>query len=1199
MDKDDELSIDLGKAWPFGKKNKKEDNTNSEKKDQEIPDEKPEEKLQEEKPAETKKEIPEEPNKEKSDDEININLGFFKKKKEHHHQKAEHHSHKEHKKAEKHTDEGEEEIDLKDFGNKIKGIFKGKKEESHSAKDEEDLSVDTKAISGFFTSHKALVIPIILVIFAIYLSVSIRMIPSELPYTEDWAKQNIYSFIRSDIGTAINGQYPNLPDEKKNALIDEELNKAIRSNSYTLKSGQYQGQTINVDQQVKVTADQFKTFFQDSKGNLYMPDIDPYYWLRYAKNIVDHGYPGDIIKNGRSYDTLQLAPNGRYIEPEDTFHPYSIAYLFMAWKVFDPNVTLMYAEMMYPVIISALIVLLVFLIARRIGGNIAGLFAAVMVALNPAFLTRSLFGHGDSDTWVLFFSVLAAYLFLHALEMKKLKWQMLFGTLGGITIGFYSRFWGGWWYIFDFLIAASAVYAAYLLIANRKNIQQIFSNHDAKTLAIVLGTFLLFSGISVSLLSGPDTFLLSPVSSLGFTRIKTPVEASLWPNVLTTVAELNEGDINGIINNVGGPFIFFIGLLGIMLTMTKKKLETTEITFLIGSALWWLIILAARNGIIGGFNGDYAQLLFMLLLALPIAARILYASIKSEQIDMKLAALLIIWFIVTMYASTKGIRFVMLIVPAFGIAFGVAIGFLFKHISNSLPKMLNIDKKISTAAVSLLFVVPMLFFLIIPSSSMGATARSIASQDAPMINDAWYNALTAIRDSSNKTAIITSWWDFGHHFKALAERPVTFDGTTQGSPQAHWVGQILRTDNENQAIGILRMLDCGGNYAFDEMQKATDNDTLKSVNGLYSIFEKDKTEAKATLTRQYGLTGEQSEDVIKYTHCDPPEAFFIASEDMIGKAGVWAHFGSWNFEKAYIWENLRKENIGAATKTMQEKFNYTREDAEQTYYDIQSMNDAEGNSWVSPWPSYGQIDTCQVQDKTAICNTGIRINLTNYDVYFTTNDGKTGHPKSVSYLTDTGGVETRAYTEDVALDLSATAIPDGENYKLVLSMPELNASMFTRMFFMEGHGLRNFKLLTRQRSITGAEIFVYKVDWKGSEPTIKEELVKKTKISEADRVSFNYIGFLETGEIFDSSINNWRTNNITKETPFNTESSPFTFQMGQSQIIPGLEEQMIGMNKDQEKTIKVSPEKGYGTDPAAHPLGNKTLYFKIRIEEIK
>ncbi len=1151
---DEDLEIDFGKMWPFKKKPSKK------------PEESTEAVIETDKAKGTERE-PGTAEKSETPEEIR-------------------------------KEENEEEIDLSGIGRKLKGIFKAKKEETRettkeASGEEEEISVDTSAIIGFIDKKKGLIIPALLILFVLYISFSTRMLPSQMLYTEDWARQNIYSFVRSDISSVINAQYPNLPDERKAPLVDDELNKAIKSNSYTLKTGQYQGQTIDINQQVKASADQFKTFFQDDKGNMYMPDIDPYYWLRYARNIADHGYPGDILKDGKSYDTLQLAPNGRFVEPEDTFHPYSLAYLFFAWKIFDPNITLMYAEMMYPVLISAIIVLLVFLIARRIMGDAGGLFAGVMMAISPSFLTRSLFGHGDSDTWVLFFSVLAAYLFLNALEAKKMKFQIIFAALGGLTIGVYSRFWGGWWYIFDFLLAATAMYAVYLIIAKRNQIKiiQLLTDHDARAMIIVLLTFVLFSGVFVSILSGPDTFILSPVSSLGFTRIKAPVmEGNIWPNVLTTVAELNEGDINSILGNIGGLFIFYVSLLGIMLTMTKRRLGTTEIIFTIISAIWWLILLLIRN--------EIHPMAFLLLLAIPILARVAYAAIKSEHIDMKLAALLIIWFIVTMYASEKGIRFVMLLAPALSIGFGVAIGFVYTHLIKLTPKALGIDRRISITAVSLLIIVPLLFILLIPPSSIGATARSIARQDTPMINDAWYNALTAIRDGSNKTAIITSWWDFGHHFKALAERPVTFDGTTQGSPQAHWVGQILRTDNEEMAVGILRMLDCGGNNAFEELQKTNGNDGHKSIDTLYDIFEDDKNTAKKTLTKKYGLSSEQAENVLKYTHCNPPEGFFIASEDMIGKSGVWAHFGSWNFERAYIWQNLKEKSIEDATKAMQEKFNYTQEQAEQTYYDMQSKtNDAEANSWISPWPGYGQIDSCRKQGDTAVCNNGIRINLTNNDAYFTNSAGGTGHPKSITYLTETG-VETKAYPES-AIDLSATLVPEGENYKLILSSPELNASMFTKMFFMQGHSLRHFKPFTTQRSITGAEIYVYKVNWEGGSPNIKAELAKKENVSTGDKVTFNYIGYLEDGQVFDSSINNWKSSNITKDAQFNENSSPFTFTTGNKEIIPGLEEEMTGMKKGEEKVIKVSPEKAYGTDPNAHPLGNKTLYFKIRIENIK
>src|SRR3989338_9936500 len=95
------------------------------------------------------------------------------------------------------------------------------------------------------------------------------------------------------------------------------------------------------------------------------------------------------------------------------------------------------------------------------------------------------------------------------------------------------------------------------------------------------------------------------------------------------------------------------------------------------------------------------------------------------------------------------------------------------------------------------------------NSNVIQQSENIVRNDVPLINDAWYKALTRINENSQEDAIITSWWDFGHHFKVIADRAVTFDGTTQSTPQAHWVGRLLSTSSEKEAIGILRMLNCG------------------------------------------------------------------------------------------------------------------------------------------------------------------------------------------------------------------------------------------------------------------------------------------------------------------------------------------------------------------------------------------------------
>ena len=74
------------------------------------------------------------------------------------------------------------------------------------------------------------------------------------------------------------------------------------------------------------------------------------------------------------------------------------------------------------------------------------------------------------------------------------------------------------------------------------------------------------------------------------------------------------------------------------------------------------------------------------------------------------------------------------------------------------------------------------------------------------------------------------------------------------------------------------------------------------------------------------------------------------------------------------------------------------------------------------------------------------------------------------------------------------AIPvSEEELEVVLSSRELTGSTFTRMFYMQGHGLRYFKLFDHQRGLTGTDIYVYKADWEGGNMTIVSEYLDNLK----------------------------------------------------------------------------------------------------------
>ena len=634
-----------------------------------------------------------------------------------------------------------------------------------------------------------------------------------------------------------------------------------------------------------------------------------------------------------------------------------------------------------------------------------------------------------------------------------------------------------------------------------KSIKPVLANPAIRRMALAGTIYFISTAAFVTLFSGWHTFSSSFAGPFSFTSIKAPVisPTAFWPNVLTTVAELNEGSINNIINSMGGIFLFFISLLGLVLSISRSEgIKKSDFVYFIGAAVFYGILFIS----FGSSPPIYQSLKIYTLLAwimLPVLARIAISIYKKDSsYDFQLPILLSLWIVSTMFASIKGVRFTLLLAPAFSVALGVAIGKSYTHLSRWLTKEFKIHKIISSG---MLIVV---WLLVFANPIKGAVAA--AGSDIPIVNDAWYNALNTIKNGSGEDAIITSWWDFGHHFKALTGRRVTFDGTTQTATAAHWVGKLLMVSDEREAIGILRMLDCGSDNAFNKLFEIT-NDSHKTLKILNKIILLGRNQAQKEL-KALKLDSKDVEKILSFTHCEEPEAYFIASNDMIGKSGVWGHFGSWNFERADIWQNARKMPQVEAVSYMMKKFNYTREKAENIYFEIQSItSDNEANTWIAPWPSYAGITDCIRSDKSKIyvCGNGLQVNLSNYDVFGIGQQGIL-RPKSAAFASKDGLF--RKDFEGATLDFGITLVPKSENEITgILSMKELVGGMFTRMFYMKGHGLKYFKVIDHQLVFPGSQletnIYVYKVDWEGGNATIVQdyadilEKISKEESSEA------------------------------------------------------------------------------------------------------
>jgi peptidylprolyl isomerase len=69
-----------------------------------------------------------------------------------------------------------------------------------------------------------------------------------------------------------------------------------------------------------------------------------------------------------------------------------------------------------------------------------------------------------------------------------------------------------------------------------------------------------------------------------------------------------------------------------------------------------------------------------------------------------------------------------------------------------------------------------------------------------------------------------------------------------------------------------------------------------------------------------------------------------------------------------------------------------------------------------------------------------------------------------------------------------------------------------------------------------------------------------TQAKKGDTVKVHYTGKLKDGRVFDSS----------------RDSEPLELTLGAGQVIPGFEEEIVGMSKDDSKSFEIAAEEAYG-----------------------
>lgn len=758
---------------------------------------------------------------------------------------------------------------------------------------------------------------------------------------------------------------------------------------------------------------ELKSEFQDDSGQTFLLEMDPYHWLRLVRNLEDSGRIGDKIINGREYDSFMLAPSGK--EVEVSLHRNFHVYL------------------------SAF----VFKIVKLFNKNISLMHFVFYMPIVIASLALV----------ILFF--LCFNLGSGGLNIP--------GFLAMISLGlstiFLQRSMGGWFDTDPYVILFSllSVWLFYLSIRQKNTLRAGI-------------TFALLGGLSIGLFSLTwdgwwyifDLIAVSAAYYLGniaLLKKNLDKKISFRLPVLSLITFVLSSLVFSIV--FSGPTVaghFITGPLKLFTAKDYLGMQFWPNTFLTVGELRKVGI----NDIVYNVGGKIALLsaLFYLLFIL--------ADKKSKDYISRqfIGFLFIFWIAIMMYVSYNAIRFSLLLAVPIAICFGLfwdrAFDYLAK-LANRFHRTIKI-KELSFIVFSAIFC---LFVF--------DKALSISDM-SPMINRSWWKVLNEIKTSTPKEAILNSWWDFGHWFKAIAQRRVIFDGATQNTPMSYWMGRVFLTDNEAEAVGILRMLNSGSNKAFEELEKlGIDRNKCLDILNEVILFNK-RSDAEVALSR-YLTKKEDRERVLLYTH-NPSQAYFIVEPSLMPKMSAISFLGGWDFKKADIYNAFKKYNKTEFINCLVNTFNYTKEDAEGLYKNLVFLNKEDSLAWISPKLKYHRESVSFIKDHNIIYfDNNFVLDLTNYHAYF--NRAQTSRwavPKSVFYV-DRGALKETVLANSDS-PASFLLLQDKNEYKLVVLDGKLAKSMLTRMYFLKGEGLKNFTPIIKEdlKDKRGV-IIVYKIEW--------------------------------------------------------------------------------------------------------------------------
>ncbi|ROT83643.1 dolichyl-diphosphooligosaccharide--protein glycosyltransferase subunit STT3A-like [Penaeus monodon] len=527
-------------------------------------------------------------------------------------------------------------------------------------------------------------------------------------------------------------------------------------------------------------------------------EFDPYFNYRTTKFLAEEGF----YNFHNWFDDRAWYPLGRIIG--GTIYPglmVTSAAIYHVLNWLNITIDVRNVCVFLAPLFSSLTTLVTYHLAKELKGPGAGLVAAVMIAIVPGYISRSVAGSYDNEGIAIFCMLLTYYMWIKAVKTGTLFWS----TMASLAYFYMVSSWGG----YVFLINIIPLHVLTLMVTGR------FSHrvYVAYSTLYVIGTILSMQISFVGFQPVSTSEHMGAFGVFGLCQIHAFVDY-VRSRLSTSQFEVLFRAVISTVSLTGVLVLVVLTALGKIAPWTGRFYSLLDPSYAKNNIPIIASVSEHQPTAWSSFYFDLQMLVFMF----PVGLYFCFTKLTDENI------FIILYGVLSIYFAGVMVRLMLVLAPVMCILSGIAVSSLLSTYMKQIDEVKTDKKKAKfegnyfmRSEIATLFVCMMSVFLVMYTlhctwvtseaySSPSIVLSARGHDGSRIIFDDFREAYYWLRHNTPEDAKVMSWWDYGYQITAMANRTILVDNNTWNNTHISRVGQAMAS-TEDKAYQIMRELD--------------------------------------------------------------------------------------------------------------------------------------------------------------------------------------------------------------------------------------------------------------------------------------------------------------------------------------------------------------------------------------------------------